>query len=263
MPNVLLLPFIATGLLVPLMALAWQRQKGTQNAGIVDLIWAASIGILGVTYGLLSEGWLPRRILVVALVGMWSLRLTRLLYKRVRDEPEDGRYSQLREDWKGRFDANAFWFFQAQAVLAVLLSLTFLPLLMSTESVWRAQDGLAVVLILISVFGEFVADRQLHTWRSNPGNRGVTCRDGLWAWSRHPNYFFEWLHWLSYPLMGIGLAFGALMWLAPALMLFLVLRVTGIPPTEQQSVKSRGDDYRAYQRETNAFFPGRPKRRTN
>jgi len=245
------------------MTLAWRRQKKTRNAGVVDLIWASSIGLMGIGYGLLADGWLPRRILVVTLVGLWSLRLTRLLYKRVRDEPEDGRYSQLREDWGQRFDANALWFFQAQALLAVLLSLTFLPLVVAAEAGWRAQDGFAVLLFLASVVGEFISDGQLHTWRTNPANRGVTCREGLWAWSRHPNYFFEWLHWLAYPVMGISLAYGALLWIAPALMLFLVLRVTGIPPTEQQSIKSRGDDYRAYQRETNAFFPGRPKRRTS
>lgn len=262
MSEALSLPLFAIALLVPIMALAWRRQKVTRNAGVVDLFWASSIGVMGLGYGLLAGGWLPRRILVVAIVGLWSLRLTILLYKRVRDEPEDGRYTQLREDWGQRFDANALWFFQAQAVLAVLLSLTFLPLVVAADTGWRIQDALAVLLFLASVIGEHIADGQLHTWRANPANRGVTCREGLWAWSRHPNYFFEWLHWLSYPVMGIGLAYGPLLWLAPALMLYLVLRVTGIPPTEQQSVKSRGDDYRAYQRETNAFFPGRPKRRT-
>ena len=263
MQDALLLPVIAFGLLVPVMAISWQRQKKTQNAGTVDLIWAASIGVMGVSFGLICDGWLPRRILLITLVGLWSLRLTTLLYKRVRDEREDGRYTQLREDWGDRFDANAFWFFQAQALLACLLSTTFLPLMVATEAAWRVQDGVAVLFFLTSIIGQFIADRQLHSWRTNPDNQGKSCRGGLWAWSRHPNYFFEWLHWLAYPLMGIGLPYGILLWLAPALMLFLVLKVTGIPPTEAQSVKSRGDDYRAYQRDTNAFFPGPPKSRTN
>ncbi|TAJ17737.1 MAG: DUF1295 domain-containing protein, partial [Planctomycetota bacterium] len=77
-----------------------------------------------------------------------------------------------------------------------------------------------------------------------------------------PNYFFEWLHWLAYPLLALGLPWGWIGWAAPALLLFLVLRVTGIPPTEQQALRSRGDDYREYQRTTRAFFPGPPRAAT-
>ena len=110
-----------------------------------------------------------------------------------------------------------------------------------------------------SIWGETVADRQLRTWRRDPHNQGRTCRTGLWSYSRHPNYFFEWLHWLVYPVMAIGLPWGWTLWVAPAVMLYLVLEVTGIPPTEAQSIRSRGEDYRTYQQTTNAFFPG-PRR---
>ena len=98
-------------------------------------------------------------------------------------------------------------------------------------------------------------------WRAAPAHRGRTCRAGLWRYSRHPNYFFEWIHWLVYPVIGIGLPYGGALWLAPALMLFLVLRVTGIPPTEEQALRSRGADYRDYQETTSAFVPWPPKRR--
>jgi len=254
------LPLIALALLVPVMALAWRRQQRTRNAGIVDLLWAGSIGVMALGYAAFTEGWLPRRVLVALLAGIWSARLTLHLYKRVTSEAEDGRYAGLRVSWGQRFESTLFWFFQAQAVLAVLLSLTFLGLFVATEPGWRIQDGLAIVLFLVSIVGEGIADRQLSAWRTEPANRGRTCRSGLWAWSRHPNYFFEWLHWLVYPLIGIGLPLGWLLWLAPALMLFLVVKVTGIPPTEEQSLKSRGDDYRAYQNDTNAFFPVPPRR---
>lgn len=254
------LPPIALALLIPVMALAWLRQKSTGNAGIVDLIWAGSIGLMALGYGLLTTGWLPRRVLVMVIAGTWSARLTYYLYKRFSSEPEDGRYASLRTNWGEKFEATLFWFFQAQALLAVLLSLTFLALCAATEAGWRIQDGFALLLFVVSIFGEGLADRQLHAWRTQPANRGRTCRSGLWARSRHPNYFFEWLHWLVYPLIGIGLPLGWLLWLAPAGMLFLVIKVTGIPPTEEQSLKSRGDDYRAYQNDTNAFFPGPTKR---
>jgi steroid 5-alpha reductase family enzyme len=154
-------------------------------------------------------------------------------------------------------------FFQAQALLASLLSLVFLVPALSEQRGWRIWDALAVATWIVALAGETVADRQLRAWRAEPAHRGRTCRQGLWRLSRHPNYFFEWLHWIAYALLCTGLTLGWLAWLAPALMLFLVLKVTGIPPAEEQSLRSRGEDYRAYQETTNAFFPGptraRPK----
>jgi steroid 5-alpha reductase family enzyme len=242
------------------MFAAWVRQRRTRNAGVVDVLWAAGLGGLAVAHAALAEGWLPRRVLVAVLAVGWSLRLTLHLAQRVSSEPEDGRYAALREKLGPRFDGWMFWFFQAQAALAVILSLAFLVPSASTLEGWRPWDFLAVLLWVTSIAGESVADRQLREWKEDPSNRGVTCRAGLWRFSRHPNYFFEWIHWLAYPVLSIGLDYGWAVWLVPALMLFLVLRVTGIPPTEQQSLRSRGEDYRDYQRTTNAFFPGPPAR---
>lgn len=255
------MPLTGSIVLAAFMYVAWLRQRRTGNAGIVDVLWAASLGGFGLLYLAGADGWWPRRLLVGGLVFAWSLRLTLHLARRVSSEPEDGRYAALRREWGARFPSRISWFFQAQAVLATLLSLPFLFLAASPVAEWRLQDGLAVLLWVASVLGESVADRQLHAWRRDPGNRGRTCRSGLWAYSRHPNYFFEWLHWLVYPVMAIGLPWGWTLWLAPAVMLYLVLEVTGIPPTEAQALRSRGDDYRAYQETTNAFFPG-PNRRT-
>jgi len=248
---------IGLAVLSAVMVLAWLRQRQTANAGIVDLIWSASLGLLALFYAFGTDGWQPRRIFVAILAGLWSGRLAWHLAQRVSSEPEDGRYAQLRESWGERFQAWMFWFFQAQAGLAVLLSLCFFLLMTADQPGWRVHDLAAAALWVVSIVGESIADRQLAAWRSDPANRGRTCRAGLWAYSRHPNYFFEWLHWLVYPLIGIGLPWGWTLWFAPALMLLLILKVTGIPPTEERALRSRGDDYRAYQRTTNAFFPGR------
>ncbi len=250
------LPLLGLAVVCLAMGLAWRAQRWTKNAGIVDLLWGASIGLLALAYALAGEGWLPRRALVAALAAGWSLRLSLHLAKRLGTQSEDGRYRALRQRLGPRADTFFFWFFQAQAGLAVSLSLVFLVLAQAELPGWRAVDLLAVLLWLVSVAGELVSDRQLASWRARPENRGRTCRAGLWAFSRHPNYFFEWLHWLIYPVLGIGLPFGWALWLAPLALLLLVLYVTGIPPTEAQSLRSRGDDYRAYQREVNAFFPG-------
>lgn len=242
------------------MGLAWVRQLRSGNAGIVDVLWSASLGLFAGLYAVSGEGWVPRRVLVALLAGVWSVRLTLHLARRVRSESEDGRYAILRERWGEHFQARMIWFFQAQAVLAWLLSLTFLALCVAEPAGWRVWDALGVLLWIVSIVGESIADRQLRRWRADPANKGRTCRSGLWRYSRHPNYFFEWLHWLVYPVLGVGLPLGATLWLAPALMLVLVSKVTGIPPTEEQALRSRGDDYRDYQRATNAFFPG-PARR--
>ena len=121
------------------------------------------------------------------------------------------------------------------------------------------DDFVAIAVWVIAIAGESIADRQLDNFRNNPSNKGQVCKDGLWYYSRHPNYFFEWLHWWTYVLFAITYPLGWLSILAPALMLFFILKVTGIPPTEKQALKSRGERYREYQRTTNAFFPWFPK----
>jgi steroid 5-alpha reductase family enzyme len=121
-------------------------------------------------------------------------------------------------------------------------------------------DFLGVVLWLVSVTGEAIVDAQLARFRSNPENRGKTCRQGLWNYSRHPNYFFEWLHWWVYLLISWPAPWGWTTAIAPLLMLFFLLKVTGIPATEAQALLSRGDDYRDYQRTTSVFVPW-PKRK--
>ncbi|NOT31991.1 MAG: DUF1295 domain-containing protein [Planctomycetes bacterium] len=244
------------------MLAAWTRHRRTRNAGVVDLLWAAGLGSLAIGYALLASGWLPRRILVASMAGAWSLRLTLHLAARLRREPEDGRYGTLREKLASRHDRWMLGFFQAQAVLAVVLSLAFLVPISAEDVGFGLRDLAGVLIWVLALGGEALADRQLRTWRVEPRNEGRTCRAGLWRYSRHPNYFFEWMHWLSYPVLSMGLSLGWAVWFAPALMLLLVLKVTGIPPTEEQALRKRGADYRSYQETTNAFFPGPSRARS-
>jgi steroid 5-alpha reductase family enzyme len=118
---------------------------------------------------------------------------------------------------------------------------------------------LATGLWAAALAGESTADRQLARFKATPGSNGLTCRDGLWRYSRHPNYFFEWLIWVAYALFALSAPWGPLALASPALMLFLLFRVTGIPATEAQAVRTRGDDYRRYQATTSVFVPWFPK----
>ena len=122
---------------------------------------------------------------------------------------------------------------------------------------WRAQDYLGALILLTGIAGEALADAQLKAFRTDPANKGKVCDVGLWAWSRHPNYFFEWFGWLAYPVIAIsaGYGWGWFALLGPVFMYWILVHVTGIPPLEEQMLRSRGDAYRAYQSRTRKFFP--------
>jgi len=237
----------------------WVFQRRTRDATIVDLGWTVGIGAAAIFYAVVGEGDIGRRVLLAALVGGWSARLARhILFDRVLKGVEDGRYKALREEWGDRFDGRMFWFFHAQGLLVVILSIPFLLASEDKRAGLQLTDILAAALWIVGMAGETIADKQLAAWRSNPENKGKTCRAGLWRYSRHPNYFFEWLMWCAFALLALPAPMGWLGLSAPLLMLLLITKVTGIPPSEAQAVRSRGDDYRRYQKSTSAFFPWPP-----
>jgi steroid 5-alpha reductase family enzyme len=129
----------------------------------------------------------------------------------------------------------------------------------------RAQDYLGGLILFAGIAGEAMADAQLRRFRTDPANKGKVCEAGLWRWSRHPNYFFEWLCWLAYPVIAIsthaasGSFWGWASLLAPVVMYWFLVHVTGIPPLEEQMLRSRGARYRDYQSRTSRFFPLPPR----
>ena len=238
------------------MAGAWQWQRRRSNAGIVDVVWATGVGVAAVLAAALGTGAALPRILLAVLGLLWGARLAAHLWKRVRHEDEDGRYAYLRAHWQGD-QRKFFLFFQAQAVLILLFSLPFVAVAANPSgSPWLLA---AIGVWLFSVGGEAMADRQLADFRADPANKGRTCREGLWRYSRHPNYFFEWLHWLTYVVLAAGSPLWWLAWAGPVVMYLFLRYVSGIPYTEQQALRTRGDDYRDYQRTTPMLFPWFPK----
>ena len=172
---------------------------------------------------------------------------------------EDGRYQQLRHEWAARFAPKMFGFFQLQAASVVLLGVPFLLPVLDARVGWSPLEVAGIVLWCVAVGGESLADAQLAAFRRDPANRGRVCDAGLWRYSRHPNYFFEWLVWVAYFLFALSAPAGWLAIIGPAAILFLLLRVTGIPLTEEQSLRSKGDAYRRYQARTSAFVPWFPR----
>jgi steroid 5-alpha reductase family enzyme len=262
MPGTLALPVLAAAVLLFLvMAAVWAIAVRIRNAGIVDVAWSANFGLLAVLYGLTLPGYAPRRALIGGMTFAWSLRLALYLYRRVMGHHpvEDGRYQQLRQEWGPHVNRRFFWFFQAQGALNLVLALPLLLACGNEAPTLHPLEWAGAALWTAALVGEATADRQLDTFRRDPANRGRTCRAGLWRYSRHPNYFFEWLVWVAFFVFALASPWGWLTVYCPALMLFFLFRVTGIPTTEEQALKSRGDDYREYQRTTNAFFPWIPR----
>jgi len=239
------------------MTLVWFVAKRIDNASIVDVAWSLGFAILAAIYFLLGEGDSTRKLLICAMAAVWSLRLGVYLWMRVvKHHPEeDGRHSTLREQFPDHTWSMFYGFFLLQAVLLVALSVPFAMAASNPQAGLSSWEWGGVTLWLVAMVGEAVADFQLHRFRSQPGNKGKTCRDGLWQYSRHPNYFFEWLVWVAYFVFATGTPDGWITAYCPALMLFFLFKVTGIPATEAQALKSRGDEYREYQRTTSVFIP--------
>lgn len=260
MPFVLI-PTALAGLCA-IFALVWLVCRRLDNFGFVDVAWSYAFAVLAIFYAVLTPGWPARRALIATLAVIWSLRLgTHLLRRLASHHPiEDGRYAQLRRDWAGNFGPKMFGFFQMQAASVVLLGLPFLVPAINPTPHFHLLEIAGGLLWLVAVAGEATADAQLVSFKRNPGNKGRVCDTGLWRYSRHPNYFFEWLVWVAYFVFALASPWGWIAAIGPASILFLLLRVTGIPLTEQQAVRTKGDAYRRYQRITSAFFPWWPRK---
>jgi steroid 5-alpha reductase family enzyme len=231
------------------------------NYGIVDIAWSYAFAVLALYYALLAPGWPARKALITTMAVLWSLRLGTHLYRRVMGHHpvEDGRYVQLRKDWAGNFAPKMFGFFQLQAASVVLLGGAFFLVCLNPSARLHPLEIAGAILWLLALTGESVADRQLAVFKHDPANRGKVCDVGLWRYSRHPNYFFEWLIWVAYFVFALASPQGWAAVIGPVSILYLLLRVTGIPLTEKQSLRSKGDAYRRYQQTTSAFVPWFPK----
>jgi steroid 5-alpha reductase family enzyme len=258
--------FLQAVALSAIMAGAWAIQQRTGNSGWVDMVWTFGLGFVGSVAALAplhSEDVLLRQFIVAGLLMVWSLRLGLHIARRTAGITDDPRYAELIRGWGVDARRQMFWLLQKQALVTVPLAMSVLLAAHSPAPELRVQDWLGMTILVVAIAGEAVADRQLRRFRANPANRSKVCDAGLWRWSRHPNYFFEWLGWLAYPVIAIDPSGGySVGWLAiagPACMYWLLAHVSGVPPLEAHMLRSRGDAYRAYQARTRAFFPAPPR----
>lgn len=256
--------YLAAGVLVGaslIMALAWWVSEKTGKSGWADTLWSFAVGALGVLVAVTPvSGWEVslRQLLVAFIAGAWSLRLGLHIARRTVTGSEDPRYAWLRGQWGERASPRLFWFLQIQAAAAFLLA-GCIGLAAHRPGPSGAGDALGIVLMLIAVMGEGLADHQLRGFKADPANRGLICDRGLWSVSRHPNYFFEWLGWCAYAAIAIdpagGYAAGWLTFAGPAFMYWLLVHVSGIPPLEAHLQRSRGAAFNAWRDSVSAFWP--------
>ena len=253
---------LAGGELVALMSLAWLAQRVSGNSGWVDVAWSLATGLAGVTFCLVPLEGAPvgmRGWVVAGLVAAWSLRLGGHIALRAAAGIEDPRYAALAVEWGPRFPARLYGFLMIQAVVAFGLA-GGMGLAARNPAPFGLLDVLGIVVLAVAIAGEAASDASLRRFKADPGNRGRVCDAGLWGWSRHPNYFFEWLGWVAYPLFALSgfWPWGLLALAAPALMYWTLRHASGVPPLETHMAARYGAAWAEYAARVPVFFPRKP-----
>jgi len=251
--------------MLAVMNLAWMVQRQAGNSGWIDVFWTFGTGIAGAGVALLpfagDAAPSARQGLVAIIVLLWAARLGGYIARRVATSEEDTRYARFRAEWGADYQKKLYAFVLPQAGITALLCLSIQAAAQRPAAGLDLRDLLGFSILIAAIAGESLADRQLARFKAAKPKKGAICEDGLWAWSRHPNYFFEWLGWLAYPVIALDPArpVSVLTLIAPAVMYVVLRFLTGVKPLEETILASRGDAYRAYQARTSAFFLLPPK----
>ena len=259
----LLIGAVLAAMLV-VMLVGWFTQRAANDGGWTDVFWTYGTGVtcalaaLAPFGGATAPTW--RQGVIAALVLIWSLRLGTYIFLRVRRGPQDARYVDLKSEWGASFQSRMLGLLLVQAPITALLAASVVTAARVAEPGVRVADVAGVLILFGSILGETLADRQMQAFKADRANRGKVCDTGLWAWSRHPNYLFEFTSWLAYPAIALDPS-RPVTWLslmAPAVMFCILRYGTGVPPLEVAMVKSKGDAYRRYQARVSPFLPRPP-----
>lgn len=219
----------------------------------LDVFWGSSF-LFMVFFAILRDPS-PSKGLIGLMYLIWIIRLTTHLFVRIKKYGEDKRYIKLKKQWKVWYGINFFVLFQIEAILTILNSA---PLFLNYPSQINAIQYLSFIMFCLAIAGETISDAQLKKYVSE-NEKTEVCNIGFWKYSRHPNYFFEWMIWLSFAVFSLS---SVEVWpgIIPAIvMYFFLTKITGIPAAEESSLQSKGEKYMLYQKSTNAFFPWIPK----
>jgi len=247
-------------ILAAMLAL-WFASVRLRDASIVDLFWGTGFAITAWTAALATgalEPSRPRALLALAAVTLWGLRLSWHLFRRNVGHGEDRRYQAMRAGHGERFWlVSLFTVFLLQGALVLLISLPLQAAISAPAAPLGPLDLVGLAVFAAGFLFEAVGDAQLRRFKADPASRGQVMDRGLWRYTRHPNYFGDALLWWGFGLLGV--AAGAPWTLvSPAVMTFLLLRVSGVAMLERD-IGDRRPGYRAYVARTSAFFPWFPK----
>jgi steroid 5-alpha reductase family enzyme len=246
-----------------LMVLTWLVSLAVTDASIVDIIWGAGFVVVAATAAIVGEGFSDRRYLVLALVGVWGLRLSGYLAWRNLGHGEDYRYLAMRK----KFGASFWWIslFQVFLLQGVLMWVVSLPVQLSASAEEPASFGplalLGIAVWTVGLLFETVGDAQLAAFKADPANEGRVMDRGLWRLTRHPNYFGDFCVWWGIFLVAAETGPGRFGIIGPIVMSFLLIRVSGVAMLEK-TIGKRRPGYVDYIERTSAFFPRPPKRRS-
>jgi len=239
----------------------WLASLYLQNAAIIDIFWGLGFVILSWIYFLGTlDGYLPRKLLICGMTLLWGLRLSFYIYRRNRSRPEDYRYRA----WRAAAGRNWWWqsYFKVFLLQGFLMWIISTPLLAAQAAAtpdrltWLDFAGLGLWVFGFTI--EALADWQLQRFKAVPANQGHVLRQGLWRYTRHPNYFGDAVQWWAFylPAAATG-AYWAIF--SPAIMTILLRRVSGVTLLEKNLVHTK-PEYQDYMQTTNAFLPWRPRR---
>jgi steroid 5-alpha reductase family enzyme len=245
---------------VALFSLIWLIHVRMADASIVDYVWSPGFAVIALATALMAGAWGGHQILVIALVCLWAARLaSHLIARHQRAGSEDPRYAAMRVDagpnwwWQ-----NLFIVFWLQAVLQWLIaSPIHAALLFDRPDPAMPLFAAGVALFIFGFFIEAIADAQLARFKADPANAGGLMTTGLWSWSRHPNYFGEVVLWWGLGLAGFALSGQWWAFAGPALLMVLILKVSGVSMLDQRMASRPG--FAAYAARTSAFVPMPPR----
>lgn len=257
-----MIALLTTTLAVSLVAmcLLWLLSLGLRDASIVDPWWGPGFGLIAVVAFFLADGWEGRRWLLTGMAVVWGLRLGLFLLWRNHGKGEDYRYRDMRSRSGSSFWwASLFKVFLLQGVMMWIISAPLqLGQMAGTPDFFTWLDGLGLAVWGLGLFFEAVGDWQMARFKADPTNAGEVMDRGLWRYTRHPNYFGDTCVWWGHWLVAAATPLGAFTIFAPALMTFLIVRVSGVALLEE-GLEKKKPAYREYVRRTSAFIPMPPK----
>jgi steroid 5-alpha reductase family enzyme len=259
-----IIPLLATNFMavLALMLIGWGTSLIHKNVTIVDSLWGLGFVLISWLTFFLADGFFGRKVLIMALTSLWGIRLCLHLTWRNWGRGEDPRYGGWREKSGEKFWlVSLFKVFILQAVFlwAIALALQwgqFSP----QPAAFTFLDFLGLAVWGIGFFFEATSDLQLARFKADPANKGRVMDQGLWTYSRHPNYFGECLIWWGMFLIALSTPASGWTLIGPILITAVLLKMTGVPLMEKTIVHTR-PGYSAYIARTNSFFPWFPKNR--